>query len=212
MTVSEPVLRLVSDSGTRVDSRDDSELLARVARGDRAAFEKLYVRYHLRIGRFLYRFTASRELIDEIVNDTMFTVWRKAAGFRGESRASTWILGIAYRRALRALRSASRAAPPGPTVAAESIDAEIAGENPASEQEQREWIERGLAELPLAQRVVIELAYFLGLSCEEIAAIVECPVNTVKTRMFNARARLRPVLTRLSGAERETAVSTGRRP
>jgi RNA polymerase sigma-70 factor, ECF subfamily len=199
--MSEPVLRLVSEGGPRSEPREDQELLARVARGDRAAFEKLYGRYHLRIGRFLYRFTANRELIDEIVNDTMFTVWRKASAFRGDSRASTWILGIAYRRALRALRSASRAAPPGTTLPAESVEAELTSDDLAGAREQREWIDRGLAELPFPQRIVIELAYFLGLSCEEIAVIVDCPVNTVKTRMFNARARLRPVLARLSGAE-----------
>jgi len=204
-------LNVLGQPTTRADTRDDRELLTRTARGDRTAFERLYVRYHLRLGRFLRRFTSNEAMIDEIVNDTMFTVWRKARDYRGDSRVSTWIFGIAYRRGLRALRTAARATPPGASIPADDVEAELTTCGPAGEREQREWIDRGLAQLPVAQRVVIELAYFLGLSCEEIAAVVDCPVNTVKTRMFNARSRLRPVLTRLAGSTGAVAEPNGSR-
>jgi len=186
-------------AGMQPEPDDDRELLARVARGDRMAFEALYARYRPRLTAFLHRFISSRELIDEVVNDTLFTVWCKAANFRGDSRVSTWIFGIGYRRALRALRSAKRDTPPGTLVPVEMIEAELTSENPAGACEEREWIARGLARLPAAQRIVIELAYMVGLSCQEIATIVDCPVNTVKTRMFKARERLRPVLEHLAG-------------
>jgi RNA polymerase sigma-70 factor, ECF subfamily len=201
--MNEMTLELVSEAAARQQApHEDSELLTLIASGDRSAFDKLYIRYHLRLGRFLRRFTSKRELIDEIVNDTMFTVWCKAASFRGDSRASTWIFGIAYRRALRALRTAARAMPPGTSVPIEAIEVELSAESPAAVCEEREWIETGLAQLPFAQRMVIELAYFLGLSCEEIATVLDCPVNTVKTRMFNARGRLRPLLTRLADVQK----------
>jgi len=186
-------------AGGQPEPRDDCELLARVARGDRNAFDTLYARYHPRLARFLNRFTSNRELIDEIVNDTLFTVWCKATSFRGDGQVSTWIFGIGYRRALRTLRATKRATPPGASVPVQMVEAELTSENPAGNREQREWIERGLAQLPLSQRIAIELAYFVGLSCKEIATIVDCPVNTVKTRMFHARERLRPVLTQLAG-------------
>jgi RNA polymerase sigma-70 factor (ECF subfamily) len=63
----------------------------------------------------------------------------------------------------------------------------------------REWIDLALAHLPTEQRLTIELAYVLGHSCEEIAAIANCPVNTVKTRLFHARRKLRDLLPRLAG-------------
>jgi RNA polymerase sigma-70 factor (ECF subfamily) len=187
-------------AGLRSEPGDDRELLARVARGDRTAFTTLYAQYHPRLARFLQRLTSNSELISEIVNDTLFTVWCKAADFRGDSQVSTWILGVAYRRALLALRAAHRATPPGTSVPVEMVETELSGENQLAACEQREWIDRGLARLPLPQRIVIELAYFVGLSCEEIAVIVDSPVNTVKTRMFKARRRLRPMLEQLAGA------------
>jgi RNA polymerase sigma-70 factor (ECF subfamily) len=191
-------------STRQVAAREDLELVERVARRDRAAFEKLFVRYHLRLGRFLGRLTDRRELVDEIINDTLYTVWCKAAEFRGDSHASTWIFGIAYRRALKALHRSARQDPPGAMVSTDQAEPELLAENDVSMYEQRDWIERALAQLPLAQRVVIELAYFTGHSCDEIAAIVDCPVATVKTRMFSARTRLRASLPSLALPVRET--------
>lgn len=190
--------------GATNSALEDLEAMRRIARRDRAAFEKLFIRYHLRLGRFLSRLTDRRELIDEIINDTMYTVWCKAAEFREDSRASTWIFGIAYRRALKALRSSERAMPPGRACPVDQVEAELSTEGDSIQRERRDWIEHALAALPLAQRMVVELAYFAGHSCEEIAVIVDCPVNTVKTRMFTARERLRTSLTSLALPVRES--------
>jgi len=87
--------------------RDESDrvLLDRVVAGDRDAFRDLYIAYHRRLARFLTRLTRRYELAEEIINDTMWVVWRRAGKFRGDSRVSTWIIGIAYRRALKSLKS-----------------------------------------------------------------------------------------------------------
>src|SRR5882757_2733361 len=89
-----------------VAARDetDQQLLARVAAQDREAFRELYISYHRRLSRFLMRLTNRYEIAEEIINDTLWIVWRQAGSFRYESRVSTWILGIAYRRTLKALR------------------------------------------------------------------------------------------------------------
>jgi RNA polymerase sigma-70 factor (ECF subfamily) len=71
-------------------------------------------------------------------------------------------------------------------------------------QEQRDWIAHGMRHLPLEQKMTMELAYYLGHSCEEIAQIMNCPVSTVKARMFHARVKLRNLLPRLGG-QREGA-------
>lgn len=179
-------------SGGTTNERE-MELLRSVAARDRVAFKELYLVYHRRLARFLMRMTTHHELIEEIINDTLWTVWRKAGEFRGASRVSTWIVGIAYRRALKTLRQYSRPHASG--------DEQVLAVDDHAIDEERDWLERALAELPIEQRSVLELSYLLGHSCEEVAEIMQCPVNTVKTRMFHAREKLRRSLPRLAGIE-----------
>lgn len=183
-------------------AEEELALLRRVALGDRSALERLYAVYHRRLFGFLIRFTERHDLVEEIINDTLYTVWCKAGEFRGESAVSTWIIGIAYRRALKSLKRQSFWL----RIDGEAIDVPDASADPS--EETGDWLAQGLARLPLEQRMTLELAYFLGHSCEEIAAISGCPVNTVKTRMFNARRRLRELLPQL--AEGNGAKGAGR--
>jgi RNA polymerase sigma-70 factor, ECF subfamily len=172
------------------------ELIARIAQGDRKAFEELYGLYHRRLARFLTRLTKRYDVAEEVINDTFYIVWRKAGDFRGDSQPSTWILGIAYRKARNAFRSSSRIlavenpeAPPPPLTSEESLRTE----------ELRDWLVHALVQLPVEQRLAVELCYELGYSCEEISTIMSCPVNTVKTRLFHARAKLQKLLPALGG-------------
>ena len=169
----------------------ERRLLARVAEGDRDAFRDLYLRYHRRLARFLTRLTHRREDAEEIINDTMWIVWQRASDFRGASRVSTWVMGIAYRRALKMIR---RAVTHERAMLLEAIDGEPGREDEIESTADRRLLERALAQLPLEQRLVLELTYYLDHSCEEIAEIMECPANTVKTRMFHARRKLRVLL------------------
>jgi RNA polymerase sigma-70 factor (ECF subfamily) len=169
----------------------ERELIFRVAGGDRDAFRDLYVHYHRRLARFLTRLTRRQEDAEEIINDTLWIVWQRAAEFRDASQVSTWIMGIAYRRALNVIR---RAATHERVMARESLEAEAVVSDPGQSAENRQLLNYALAQLPLEQRLVLELTYYLDHSCEEVAEIMECPVNTVKTRMFNARRKLRTML------------------
>ena len=180
------------------DDDRDRELLGRIARGDRVAFEALYCGYHPRLTRFLGRLTQRQDLIEEVVNDALWVVWKKAGDFRGGSLVSTWIMGIAYRCTMKGLRRSAGLS----ALSAEPVD-ELAVEAPVEAQERRDWIAQGLDHLPLEQRTTLQLAYYLGHSCEEIAQIMDCPVSTVKARMFHARVKLRNLLPRLSGEERQ---------
>lgn len=175
------------------DDVRDQALVCRIAQRDRQALEELYHLYHRRLARFLTRVTTRYELAEEIINDTLWVVWQGAAEFRGGSQVSTWIVGIAYRRALATMRHVSVR----PFLAGDFDENET--EDPATGVEQRELLDRALATLPAEQRLVLELTYFLGHSCEEIATITDAPVNTVKTRMFHARRKLRELLPALSG-------------
>jgi len=179
-------------SGRTTEERECA-LLVRIAGHDSAAMKELYLLYHRRLARFLMRLTTRYDLAEEIINDTFWVVWQHAGDFRGASRVSTWILGIAYRRGLKTLRYA------GPPPADTEVETEAASEEPAQQEELTEWLDVALRRLPLEQRMVIELAYHVGHSCEEIASIMQCPVNTVKTRMFHARRKLKTLLTTLAG-------------
>jgi RNA polymerase sigma-70 factor (ECF subfamily) len=171
-------------------------LLARVAKQDRSAFEELYVGYHRRLTRFLMRLAPRYDIAEEVINDTFWIVWQKAADFRGGSQVSTWIMGIAYRRALKALRTLKPEVEMQPIAA---VSATLLVEDPNDANTTKSWVFDALSHLPLEQRMAIELAYYLGHSCEEIGAIMQCPVSTVKARMFHARQKLKQLLPQLAG-------------
>lgn len=172
----------------------DRELLAAVANGDRHALEELYLAYHRRLARFLMRFTPAYENVEEIINDTFMVVWQRAGDFRNASQVSTWVIGIAYRTALKSLRRQKNH-----MGAASLEDCPEQYVDPTFEAETHDWLQHGLMRLPAEQRLTLELAYHMGHSLEEIAAITDCPVGTVKARMFHAREKLRQFLPPLGG-------------
>ncbi|MDA8451743.1 sigma-70 family RNA polymerase sigma factor [Acidovorax sp. NCPPB 3859] len=180
------------------DNSHDLALLHAIAAGDRDALATLYRGYHRRLGQFLTRLTRRTDLIEEIINDCFWVVWQKAGTFRGDSRVSTWIMGISYRCGLKVLRQS------GSLDASDDVDDETAAErghpgiNPGDDRELRDWLAKGLARLSADQRLVLELAYTHGHSIEEIAVITQAPVGTVKARMFHARVKLRNLLPRLA--------------
>jgi RNA polymerase sigma-70 factor (ECF subfamily) len=178
----------------------DSALLAAIAQGDRRALEELYLSYHRRLARFLSRLTPRYENIEEIINDTFMVVWQSAKDFRSASQVSTWIIGIAYRTALKSFRSQKN------HNAALSIeDYPEQTVDPSSDAEVNDWLKHGLNCLPAEQRLALELAYGMGHSLEEIAVITQCPVGTVKARMFHAREKLRQYLPSLDGSANSSA-------
>jgi RNA polymerase sigma-70 factor (ECF subfamily) len=181
----------MTDTPLPAEEYAERALLQQLAAGDRAALSALYRGYHRRLARFVGRMTRRADIVDEVINDCFWIVWQKAGGFRGEARLSTWIMGIAYRCALKALRQhgeepmADEAGPP-------------MAHDPQPDHELRDWVGKGLQLLSADQRLVLELAYGGGHSVDEIAAILQCPEGTVKARMFHARTRLRHLLPRLA--------------
>lgn len=187
----------VNEPHGRWEAEDDAGLLRSVARGDQQAFHRLYLAYFGRLGRFLARVTTRPELTEEIINDTMLAVWRQAGQFRGDSMPSTWIFGIAYRLALKALRRDQPAVvdalpEPDEDDEAEGLD-ELLGRA-----EVQDWLQQGLTRLSAEQRLAVELAYFMEMTCEEIAAITGAPAGTVKTRIYHARRHLRRILRQIA--------------
>jgi RNA polymerase sigma-70 factor, ECF subfamily len=174
----------------------DLMLLQRMAAGDRDALAVMYRSYHGRLCRFLSRLSRRPELIEEVINDCFWIVWQKADSFRGASLVSTWIMGIAYRCGLKAVRQ--RGDEP---MDDESVRGDAgASHEPDEDRELRDWLAKGLERLSADQRLVVELVYGIGHTLDEVATIMDCPVGTVKARLFHARVKLRNVLPELAGS------------
>ncbi len=167
--------------------QSDLELLRRIDLGDENALGELYDLYYTLTSRFVLRITHDAQLTLEVINDVFLVVWEKAGSFRGDSAVSTWILGIAYKKSLKAAAK-RRWSLPLEAIADTPDDGSM--ERVIREQEVRTVMSR----LSPEHRAVIELSYYFGYSYKEIADIVGCPENTVKTRMFYARRTLYALL------------------
>jgi RNA polymerase sigma-70 factor (ECF subfamily) len=167
-------------------------LLERIEHGDRGAFAQFYRIYFPRLLRFVDRMTRDGPVAEEIINDTLLVVWQRAASFDRSCKVSTWVFGIGYRKALKAIAALDQPVEDEPDAVAGP--AALEPERALSQLQLQQQVAQALDALPPAQRTVVNLAYYHGMGYEEIAAIMGCPVNTVKTRMFNARVRLRTLL------------------
>lgn len=186
------VERRLDDSAAARSDGAEATLVGRIAAGERRAFEALYRAYFPRLARFLQRMTRDPGLIEEVVNDTLLAVWRKAGSFDGSSKVSTWIFAIAYRRACNSLRALHEPVEEG----VEERQGEDA-DRPDWRLEQvrlNDAVHAAVAALPLAQRTAFQLTFYHDMSYTEIAEIMDCPVNTIKTRLFHARKRLAVLL------------------
>jgi len=177
----------------RPGTAGDAALLEAVRRRDRKAFALLYSTYHGKLFGYLRRISGNPAMAEELVDDVMYVVWKDARKFRGRSAVSSWIFGIAYRKAMTAIRKENR-------YHAQHDYGVNADTLPATAPADVELLRKGLEQLSPDHRQVLELTYFCGFSYREIAEIAGCPVNTVKTRMFHARKRLRHLLPVFEGS------------
>ena len=180
---------MTNQVGNKISPQNEEELalLRLVAKGDRSALTRLYLVYHGRLFKFVFRLTRSYATADELVNDVMLVVWDKAASFRGDSKVSTWIFGIAYKQTMRRVTRKQLQLTPLTDVADSGHDLDTS-------MEIEDWIKQGLHALPAAQQLTVILVFYLGLTYEETSKVTDCPVNTVKTRMFHARRKLKEYL------------------
>jgi RNA polymerase sigma-70 factor (ECF subfamily) len=161
--------------------KQDRLLLQRIAHGDEAALGELYRGYYPKVSRFVFSLVKNADCLGEIVNDVFLVVWQRADCYRGDANPSTWIFGIAYKKALK-WSSRQRYHEP--------FEDNLPLGTPADTLTQLDDLERILRQLSVEQRAVVELTYWFGYSYKEIAEIVACPENTVKTRMYHARRKL----------------------
>ncbi len=162
----------------------EQELIKQIAKGDEKALRTLILMYNSRLFSYAYGILQNYEDAEEAVAETFYQVWRSAKKYRGESRVSTWLFGVCRNVIRNMIRKNKR----HPNML------EIREEDAVIEEEAQpvevELISKAIEKLPPIHREVLHLAYYEEMPYEEIAKILDIPVNTVKTRVFNARKKL----------------------
>jgi len=172
-------------------------LLGRMAAGDEAALADLYARLNRRIYAFALRRLSNPDLAEEVVVETLYEAWRHAGRFERRSKVSTWVLGIANHKAMDKLRgSAARQWEELGDEAEQVADPEPDTYSRIAERQQAEQIRNCMEALPDAQREALMLVFYEDMALGEVADLQSCPENTVKTRLFHARRKMRECLER----------------
>src|SRR5262249_42244290 len=153
------------------------------------AFKEFYGLYHRRLFAYLTKLLSQQQTVEEVFNDVMFEVWRQAKSFRCESKVATWVFGIAHNIALNALRTQRARLMVDLEEAYKTQDAKVSAQALVEQGNLTEKVREAMMRLSDEHRAVIELTFYHGFAYAEIARIVNCPVNTVKTRMFHARSQ-----------------------
>ena len=189
------------------DREVDQQLVERAQRGDKHAFELLVTKYQRRLGRLISRFVRNAAEAEDVTQDAFIKAYRALPAFRGDSAFYTWLYRIGINTAKNHLVAQGRRAPtstPFDTDDAEDFEDaallhEVATpENELMSKQVVEVVNASLQELPDDLRTALTLREIEGLSYEEIAVVMNCPIGTVRSRIFRAReaiaTNLRPLL------------------
>jgi len=182
----------------------DLALVERAQAGDREAFEELVQRYYSKIYSFAYRMVSDAETAADLTQEVFLRAFAALPSFRLESSFQTWIFRIASNLCVDRHRRAQRRGPAPLSLEGFGEEEEEPGlevpdwsgnpERILEREELRAKVQEAIGQLSEKLRTVLLLYDFQGLSYEEIARVVGCPVGTVKSRLFNARAALRRIL------------------
>jgi RNA polymerase sigma-70 factor, ECF subfamily len=196
------------ESQPTVAKDTDQELVRRVQNGDRRAFDLLFSRYQHKIAGLVSRYVRTNEEIEDIVQESFIKAYRALPRFRGESAFYTWLYRIAINTSKNYLVAKSRR-PPDVNIDAEesefadgseSLHESENPENALTRDQLASVIDQAIRDLPDDLRSAVTLREFDGLSYEQIAEIMDCPVGTVRSRIFRAREaideRIRPLVNR----------------
>jgi len=189
------------------DREIDQQLVERVQKGDKHAFDLLVSKYQRKLGRLLSRFIRDPSEVEDVTQEAFIKAYRALPGFRGDSAFYTWLYRIGINTAKNHLVAMGRRAPTSTGLDAEEAESLESGsqlrdlntpENQLMSKQVGETVNQTLQELPEELRTAITLREIEGLSYEEIATVMECPVGTVRSRIFRAREavaeKLRPLL------------------
>jgi len=177
------------------DTDTDKQLVARVQKGDKRAFDLLVIKYQHKVAAIVSRYIYDREEVKDIVQEAFIKAYRAIGSFRGDSQFYTWLYRIAVNTAKNFLVSRSRR-PPASDIeiedaeyftGADNLRDMASPENLAFRDELQQVVDNAIKSLPEDLRTAVSLRELDGLSYEDIANVMECPVGTVRSRIFRAR-------------------------
>ncbi len=189
------------------DREIDRQLVARAQRGDKQAFELLVEKYQRKLARLLSRFIRDPAEVEDVTQEAFIKAYRALPAFRGDSAFYTWLYRIGINTAKNYLMALGRRAPTSTEVEAEEAEGFVEGEQlrdintPESlllSNEIAETVNSTIEKLPEELRKAIQMREIEGMSYEDIAQAMDCPIGTVRSRIFRAREviaqQLRPLL------------------
>ncbi|MCN4144727.1 MAG: RNA polymerase sigma factor RpoE [Thiohalomonas sp.] len=184
-------------SDNESQNKIDLEIVRRVQRGDKNAFDLLVIKYQHKLAQLVLPYVHDRDDVLDVVQESFIKAYKALPGFRGDSAFYTWLYRIAINTSKNYLTAQSRR-PPRSDV--DANDAEYYDDDGGStmhdnttpeanlaKQQIKEAIDRAIANLPEELKVAITLREFEAMSYDEIANVMDCPVGTVRSRIFRAR-------------------------
>lgn len=193
------------NSHIRASEQLDEELVLRVQQGDKAAYDLLVIKYQHKIIQLVNRYVKDSSEAQDVAQEAFIKAYRALGNFRGESAFYTWLYRIAINTAKNYLMSRSRRSADNQVDIQDAEQIEKAPQLQGMETPERqllnqeivETIKTAIAKLPDEMRIAIMLREFEGMSYEEIAQAMDCPVGTVRSRIFRAREAIDSKLTPL---------------
>ena len=185
-----PKFRIVSNGS---EQTHDTDLVRRVAAGDRVALRRIHDRFQRPLIGYLLRFVRDHAVAEELAAEVMVGIWRQAARYEGRSSLETWVFGIAHNKAVSWLRK--RREEGMPEGAADAlVDERADPEAEADASSVTDMMSRLIQRLSVEQQAALQLTYYQDMPLEQVADAMGCPVNTVKTRIYYARQHLKRML------------------
>jgi len=178
------------------DQNEDQALVERVQNGDSQAYNVLVLKYQTRIGHLISRFVRNQADVEDVAQEAFIKAYKALKNFRGDSQFYTWLYRIAINTAKNHLVSTGRRTPAGGTLdaqEAEQYEGAYALQETATPdreiqaEEVKQTVNKAIAALPEDLRTAITLRELEGLNYEEIAMVMDCPIGTVRSRIFRAR-------------------------
>lgn len=187
----------------------DQQLVKRVQKGDKTAFDLLVLKYQHKVHAIVGRYIHDKSEVEDVVQESFIKAYRALGKFRGDSQFYTWLYRIAVNTAKNVLVSRNRRPPQSDIDVAdaeyytgsERLQDNNSPENLAFRDELQEVVNEALKNLPEDLRTAVTLREFEGLSYEDIAAVMECPVGTVRSRIFRAREAMDQKITALMSGD-----------
>lgn len=179
-----------------VDHSEDQALVKRVQDGDKQAFNLLVLKYQSRINHLVSRFLRNTADVEDVTQDAFIKAYKALKNFRGDSQFYTWMYRIAINTAKNHLVSSSRRRPAGATLDAQeaeqyegayALQESATPDREIQAEEIKQTVNKAIAALPEDLRAAITLRELEGLNYEEIALVMDCPIGTVRSRIFRAR-------------------------